>query len=404
MKGLYKVLPPFAPDYSGVCSVLFELGGITVIHDGGGCTGNFTCYDEPRWYGSSSAVFSSDLREVDAVLGNDERLLERVESAARTLGRGFIAIIGSPAPMVIGTDYPALARILHKRTGLPVLPFDSNGIGYYDSGASLAFLELARRFVKPAAGSVSNGVNIMGATPLDFGSREQIECLIRLLTGAGCQLVSCWTMGSTLDDITQAAKARLNIVVSRSGLEAARYLEKEYAIPYLASLPVGDGPTHSFINAVRAQLGRNGRSTAPQKPVQPLSGIRKALVIGEQVASNAIRDCLRLDMRIPDVTVASFFGMDQTLLEEGDRVLGEEAELTSLATEQPYDIIIGDPLYHDLIAPYREGRYVALPHIAVSSRLYWDDDFDYIGEAGLNLLQQGILNSLNDTSPGLSLE
>jgi len=112
MKGLYKTLPPFSPDYSGVCSTLFELGGLVVVLDGGGCTGNFTGYDEPRWYGSTSAVFSSGLREIDAVVGDDEKLLRKFEDAIHFMKRQFIAIIGSPAPMVIGTDYAALARLL----------------------------------------------------------------------------------------------------------------------------------------------------------------------------------------------------------------------------------------------------------------------------------------------------
>ena len=70
-------LPPFAPDYSGVCSTLFELNGIVVIHDAGGCTGNYTGYDEPRWYGSKSAIFCSGLREMDAVLGLDNDFIEK---------------------------------------------------------------------------------------------------------------------------------------------------------------------------------------------------------------------------------------------------------------------------------------------------------------------------------------
>ena len=40
MRGLRKYLTPFAPDQSGAVSVLFELGGIVVICDAGGCTGN----------------------------------------------------------------------------------------------------------------------------------------------------------------------------------------------------------------------------------------------------------------------------------------------------------------------------------------------------------------------------
>ena len=33
MKNLFKVTPGFAPDYSGVCSVLYELGGLCVMID-----------------------------------------------------------------------------------------------------------------------------------------------------------------------------------------------------------------------------------------------------------------------------------------------------------------------------------------------------------------------------------
>jgi len=47
MKGLRKVLTPFAPDQSGAVSVLYGLGGMTVIIDAGGCTGNICGFDEP---------------------------------------------------------------------------------------------------------------------------------------------------------------------------------------------------------------------------------------------------------------------------------------------------------------------------------------------------------------------
>ena len=40
MRGLRKFLTPFAPDQSGAVSVFYEFGGIIVICDAGGCTGN----------------------------------------------------------------------------------------------------------------------------------------------------------------------------------------------------------------------------------------------------------------------------------------------------------------------------------------------------------------------------
>ena len=66
MKGLRKVLTPFAPDQSGAVSVLYALGGVVVVIDAGGCTGNICGFDEPRWLSQKSAVFSAGLRDMDA--------------------------------------------------------------------------------------------------------------------------------------------------------------------------------------------------------------------------------------------------------------------------------------------------------------------------------------------------
>ena len=67
MKGLRKYLTPFAPDQSGAVSVLYELGGILVICDAGGCVGNVCGFDEPRWFSRKSAIFSAGLRDMDAI-------------------------------------------------------------------------------------------------------------------------------------------------------------------------------------------------------------------------------------------------------------------------------------------------------------------------------------------------
>ncbi len=389
MKGLYKVLPPFAPDYSGVCSVLFELGGLAVVHDAGGCTGNVTGYDEPRWYGNSSATFSSELREIEAVVGDDERLLGRIEEAAKDLKRSFIAILGSPAPMVIGTDYRALANAVSQKTGLPALSFDTNGIRYYDEGASMAFLELARQFVKPPSAVREQVVNIIGATPLDLGNERHIQKVISLLLEAGCKKVSCWGMGSTLEDIEEAGRARLNIVVSRSGLEAARYMQREYEMPYLVGIPVGQVPTHRFSNNVRLLLDSVCDLNRTPNAAYPETNGLKALVIGEQVMGNSIRDCLRMELGVSRVTAATFFGQDDSLTEKGDIFLEHEDDLTLLVKKHHYDFIVGDPLYKELL-PASRSSFIKIPHAAVSSRLYWDNELDYIGYEGTEFFNLAI--------------
>ncbi len=78
MKKLLKHMSPLAPDDSGVCGVLYEMGGITVICDAGGCAGNVCGFDEPRWHTKKSALFSAGLRDMDAILGRDDLLIEKL--------------------------------------------------------------------------------------------------------------------------------------------------------------------------------------------------------------------------------------------------------------------------------------------------------------------------------------
>jgi nitrogenase molybdenum-iron protein alpha/beta subunit len=389
MKGLYKVLPPFAADYSGACSVLFELGGISVIQDAAGCTGNFVGYDEPRCYGSSAAIFTSELREIDAVLGDNKKLIAKIEQAVRVLDKQFVAILGSPAPMVIGTDYKAIATLLAKKINMPVLSFDTNGIDYYDKGASVAFLELAHKFVRPEVAAKGLSVNIIGATPLDIGKNEQAERLISLIENAGLVVQSCWSMGSTLDDIAGAAQANANIVVSWSGLKVARYMQTKFGIPYLVGLPVGARAGRQLINNLLNLVGlENKAETADIADFAVLNIDSNVLVIGEQVKSNSIRDCLRMDIGIINVDVVSFFSMEEELTEGEDMHIGSEEDLGDLINDGKYDIVIGDPLYKDLALASNKSNFIDFPHAAVSSRLHREKEPDYIGSAGSEFLRK----------------
>ena len=96
MKMLLKRLSPFAPDHSGAVSVLFELGGLIVICDAGGCTGNICGFDEPRWFTSKCALFSAALRDMDAILGRDEHLVKKTAAALEDTGAEFSALISTP--------------------------------------------------------------------------------------------------------------------------------------------------------------------------------------------------------------------------------------------------------------------------------------------------------------------
>ena len=54
MRQSYKIIPVYTADVSGVCSALYELGGMVVMHDPSGCNSTYNTHDEIRWYDKDS--------------------------------------------------------------------------------------------------------------------------------------------------------------------------------------------------------------------------------------------------------------------------------------------------------------------------------------------------------------
>lgn len=383
MKDFHMILPTFAPDYSGVCSTLFELEGLVVIHDAGGCTGTFTGYDEPRWFDEKSCVFTSGLDDVEAVFGTDHILLEKILSAQEALNRRFIALLGSPSPMVLGTDLEALSKIIEQKTGKKCLRFDTKGTLFYDEGISMALLALAGNFL-PAKRPpiIPHSVNLIGATPLDLTNRYNIGVIRKLLEENGYSVRSTWAMGSTLDEISDCLSAQCNIVLTASALKTARYLENTYGMPYLAGSFSGVKGAWECLRELDVLI--DGKKHSKYTPPGQAGG--RTLIVGEQLLANGIRQALELDLNMGGIDVSTFFHADPRYMRPGDRGGIGEDELSEQIGSGAYDLVIGDGLYR-LFDAKEKCRFVEVPHVAVSSRLGWESPACPYGEGLLGLVQ-----------------
>ena len=100
MKQVARVLSTYSADLFGICSVLYELGGLVVMHDASGCNSTYNTHDEPRWYDIESMIYISGLIENDVILGNDEKLISDVIEAAQETNPKFIAISAALIPLL----------------------------------------------------------------------------------------------------------------------------------------------------------------------------------------------------------------------------------------------------------------------------------------------------------------
>lgn len=343
MRGLRKYLTPFATDQSGAVSVLYELGGIIVICDAGGCTGNVCGFDEPRWFERKSAVFSAGLRDMDAILGRDDRLVAKLVDAAEKVEAGFAAVIGTPVPAVIGTDYQALKRMCEKKTDLPVLAVNTDGMELYDGGERKAYLELFKVFAREKLPVETGRVGILGMTPQDVSDLKAADKLREKFKSQGHQAV-CYGMGDGLDEVKKASSVEKNIVVSPAALECARYLEKTFGTPYEVGYPLVEELV----------------------PDMEYAG-KKILIVQQQVMAGSIRAELRKRGGDGKTTVASWFSMEKDLLEEGDVSLKDEEDYMELVEKGRYDVIFADPCMRRMTKDF-SGVFVDAVHFAVSGK------------------------------------
>ena len=343
MRGLRKYLTPFAPDQSGAVSVLYELGGIIVICDAGGCTGNVCGFDEPRWFEQKSAIFSAGLRDMDAILGRDDRLVAKLEDAAQKVDATFAAVIGTPVPAVIATDYLALKRMTERKINIPVLTVDTDGMELYDGGERKAYLELFKVFAREKLPVETGRVGILGMTPQDVSDLKAADKLREKFKSQGHQAV-CYGMGDGLDEVKKASSVEKNIVVSPAALECARYLEKTFGTPYEVGYPLVEELV----------------------PDMEYAG-KKILIVQQQVMAGSIRAELRKRGGDGKITVASWFSMEKDLLEEGDVSLKDEEDYMELVEKGRYDVIFADPCMRRMTKDF-SGVFVDAVHFAVSGK------------------------------------
>ena len=371
MRQSYRIIPIYTADVSGVCSALYELGGMTVMHDPSGCNSTYNTHDEIRWYDQDSLIFISGLTEIDAIMGNDRKFIDDIEHAARELHPKFIALAGSPIPFMNGTDFPAIARVIETETGIPTFAVPTNGMHDYVYGAGIALEEIAKRFTEEADTKNAiqkpeirfrRSVNLLGVTPLDFGPQKNVEILKENLHKYGWNVLSTWAMGDLLETLQMAGTAEVNLVVSAVGLRAAKVLQEKYGTPYVIGTP------NEWLAENISEALENAKGQQTEKLIYLQNRMQKdaeITLIGEPITMGSLAAGIEKVHGRSTRVLCPLKECEDLIGEKDAIVLGEEAMEEALKDAK---IIVADPLYKPICPPKCE--FYELPHVAFSGRIY----------------------------------
>lgn len=369
MKQIASRISIYSADTFGVCSALYELGGLCVMHDASGCNSTYNTHDEPRWYDFDSMVYISGISEMEAIMGDDQKFIDDIIYTAKELNPKFIALAGTPIPTMIGTDFKAIANIVENETKIPTFGFNTTGMNSYVSGAYKAFEALSKRFLKrndEESRAEKSRVNILGATPLDFSINNSIKSTVDLLKENDFDVISTWAMGSTLEDIKDAGNADVNLVISYSGMGAAKYMYEKFNIPYIVGTPFGKEFAKKIVADLKeAIITKENKISYINRKIDKNPQIT---IVGESIMSESLAYAISTEKN-KTVNVISTLETDKNLLLEGDKLKIYEDDIEKELKNSK--IIIADPLYRP-ICPL-DSNFISLPHEGFSGRIYRDE-------------------------------
>ncbi|MFQ7520540.1 MAG: nitrogenase component 1 [Clostridium sp.] len=369
MKQIASRISIYSADTFGVCSALYELGGLCVMHDASGCNSTYNTHDEPRWYDFDSMVYISGISEMEAIMGDDQKFIDDIIYTAKELNPKFIALAGTPIPTMIGTDFKAIANIVENETKIPTFGFNTTGMNSYVSGAYKAFEALSKRFLKrndKESRAEKSRVNILGANPLDFSINNSIKSTVDLLKENDFDVISTWAMGSTLEDIKDAGNAEVNLVISYSGMGAAKYMYEKFNIPYIVGTPFGKEFAKKIVADLKeAIITKENKISYINRKIDKNPQIT---IVGESIMSESLAYAISTEKN-KTVNVISTLETDKNLLLEGDKLKTYEDDIEEALKNSK--TIIADPLYRP-ICPL-DSNFISLPHEGFSGRIYRDE-------------------------------
>lgn len=176
--------------------------------------------------------FSTDLQEIDVIFGGEAKL-ERALLELIDRHQPQAAFVYSTCIVgIIGDDLEAVCKRAAEKTGIPVIPVQSEGFkGNKRAGYNAACKALFRLMGSgDTSGVPSLSLNILG----DFNLAGEIWIIRGYFERMGLHVVANFTGDGRVADIRRAHGAALNVVqCSGSTMDLALMMKDAYGIPFL---------------------------------------------------------------------------------------------------------------------------------------------------------------------------
>jgi nitrogenase molybdenum-cofactor synthesis protein NifE len=203
--------------------------------------------------------FTTDLSEMDIVMGNGEKRLYRaIKEAVARHAPPAVLVYATCVPSLIGDDIEAVCRHATAKLGTPCIPVNAPGFaGSKNLGNRLAGEALLAHVIGTMEPELSTptDINILG----EYNVCGELWQIRPLLDRLGIRIQTSITGDSRYRDIAACHRARLNMMVCSSALiNIARTMQERWGIPYFEGSFYGIGDTSSALRTIARMLVAGG--------------------------------------------------------------------------------------------------------------------------------------------------
>lgn len=372
-------VPPITSDYSGACSVLYGNNILKVLISPGGCKTPVT-YDEIRNI-NVSLQYSTSLTELEIITGEIIELKENIKEIINQNPKiEIIAVISTVVPQIIGMDLNSIVKDIEKTINIPCILINTNSFENYYSGISITLEALASKFMVKNR-RIKNTINIIGYSPLTFGKIEKLEEMFSLIKRLDLDILTIFSNNLSLEKIRRSTSAELNLVLSYEGIALAKYMEKEFSIPYIIINIVSKYGIENTENILKNYFYKMDNFFERLKKTNKFDN-RKVMIIASPFMAVNIATSLKKDFLLSNILAVSFIKESRKFRKieylQFLKIVNTEDDLKEIIKEYKPDILISDPVYINLVD--YETTFIPLLHYGYSTRLYLELDYEYCGK------------------------
>lgn len=234
-------------------SVVLEYGPAGTTHFGAGFYSSLGIDIE-------NTLFTTHISEDDIIMGDVSRLEKAIIEIDETYNPKVIFIVASAVIAVIGTDIKGVCQYMQEKVKAKLICFDDGGFGGdYTIGLENTYTILVKEFVSnKSSKNIKKYYNILGASFSSYRIKSdvwEIKDLMKRAFDMDCNIVL--GLEENIENLSKLSEVSFNIVLRKEALPAAKYLEKEFNIPFIYQVPYGYQATLDWIHDISNILNLN---------------------------------------------------------------------------------------------------------------------------------------------------